>query len=174
MHWICTNMIAFILSTNAISLEKSTIWVTQLDIVDLSTCVRTNWILQWCDFKLLYFYFLEISWEFLSQFLFDCIHYGCLVFWLMRFNFCLQIMSRNSVLRLPSVIVHLADRKDLEASLQNLSPCRLYSRAFLVGYNFFKFISFKINRMFRHSFYCHFLFKTDHSLGGNNLEGVSV
>ena len=30
--------------------------------------------------------------------------------------------------------------------------------------------------MFRHSFFffCHFLFKTDHSLGGNNSEGVSV
>ena len=36
----------------------------------------------------------------------------------------------------------IAYRKDLEASLQNLSPCRLYSRAFLVGYNFFKFIFF--------------------------------
>ena len=138
-------MIAFILSAKAISLEKSTIWVTQLDIVDLSTCVCTNWILQWCDFKLLYFYFLEISWEFLSQFLFDCIHYGCLVFWLIRFNFYLQIMSRNSVLRLLSFYCQVLLSiwpigKIWKLVFKNLSPCRLYSWAVLVGYNFLKFI----------------------------------
>ena len=75
-------------------------------------------------------------------------------------------------LLLPTVIVNLAGRKDLEAGLHKTISLQV---VFLSCFGWFLVISFEVYFTFRISrIFRHYLFKTDHSLGGNYSEGVSV